>query len=105
MELKTFWTNQAIEQLEEIFEYYKLTANITTARKLTKQIVDRTIQLENFPESGSLENLLIDRSNKYRYLVEGNYKIIYWIEEPFVKIATIFDCRQNPINITKNINN
>lgn len=105
MELKTFWTNQAIEQLEEIFDYYKLTANIAIARKLTKQIVDRTIQLENFPESGSVEHLLQNRDNKYRYLVEGNYKIIYWIEKPYIKIATIFDCRQNPINITENINN
>lgn len=104
MELKIFWTNQAIEQLEEIFEYYKLTANITTAQKITKQIVDRTIQLESFHESGSVEQLLLNRRNKYRYLVEGNYKIIYWIEEPFIKIATIFDCRQNPINI-ENIGN
>ncbi len=29
MELKTFWTNQAIEKLEEIFEYYKHSKKIS----------------------------------------------------------------------------
>ncbi len=101
MALKTYWTDQAIQQLENIFDYYKLTAEIKTARKLITQIVDRTIQLENFPKSGSVEQLLLKRDKEYRYLIEGNYKIIYWIEEPFIKIASIYDCRKNPINIKK----
>ena len=45
MELRVFWTNTAIFQLEDIFDYYK---------------------------------------------------IIYWIEDNYIKIATVFDSRQNP---------
>jgi hypothetical protein len=30
------------------------------------------------------------------------YKIIYWIEDKYIKIATVFDIRQNPEKI-KNI--
>ncbi|MCD4833189.1 MAG: hypothetical protein K8R31_05275 [Bacteroidales bacterium] len=35
------------------------------------------------------------------FLVVGNYKIIYWIEDNYIKIATIFDCRQNPEKFKK----
>ena len=96
MELRVFWTDTARFQIEDIFNYYKDKASIRVARKLVKQIIDRTIQLEKNPESGSKEPLLTDRKFEYRYLVEGNYKIIYWIEDNYIKIATVFDCRQNP---------
>jgi len=96
MELKVLWTDSARFLLEEIFDYYKENASIKVARKLTKQIIDRTIQLEKNPRSGPKEPLLSKRKFEYRYLVEGNYKIIYWIEDNYIKIATVFDCRQNP---------
>ena len=96
MELRVFWTDTARFQLEDIFDYYKNAASLKVARKLVKQIIDRTIQLEQKPISGPKEPLLTDRKFEYRYLVEGNYKIIYWIENNYIKIATVFDCRQNP---------
>jgi len=96
MELRVFWTDTARFQLEDIFNYYKDKASLKVARKLVKQIIDRTIQLEKNPNSGPKEPLLSDRKFEYRYLVEGNYKIIYWKESNYIKIATIFDCRQNP---------
>ena len=99
MELRVFWTNTARFQLEDIFNYYKSKASIRVARKLVKQIIERTIQLEKNPESGLKEPLLTDRKFEYRYLVEGNYKIIYWIEDNYIKVATVFDCRQNPEKI------
>ena len=101
MELKVYWTESAIDQLENIFDYYKFKANIKVARNLVTKIIDRTIQLEKLPESGQLEELLKTKKNKYRYLVEGNYKIIYWIEDKYVKIAAVFDTRQNPTKLTK----
>jgi len=30
--------------------------------------------------------------NNHRYLVEGNYKIIYWMNGQDVIIASVFDC-------------
>ncbi len=99
MELKVFWTDTATEQLEGVFDYHKYKANPEIARNLVLKIVDRTIQLESQPKSGQIEELLSKRKNEYRYLVEGNYKIIYWIEDKYVKIASVFDCRQNPEKI------
>jgi len=79
MGLIVFWTDTARIQLEEIFDYYKNIASLTVAKKLVNKLVDRTIQLENNSESGAKEPLLSKRKFEYRYLVDGNYKIIYWI--------------------------
>lgn len=35
----------------------------------------------------------------HRYLVEGNYKIIYYIKGKIVYITDIFDCRKDPNGI------
>jgi mRNA-degrading endonuclease RelE of RelBE toxin-antitoxin system len=42
--------------------------------------------------------LLENRNIEYHYIVESNYKIIYSIddENQFIKIADVFDTRQNP---------
>lgn len=99
MDLKVFWTDSAIEKLEEIFDHYKTNAGLEIAQRIVSSIVDATITLETHPEIGQKEDLLKDRKNEYRYLVSGNYKIIYWIDRPLVKIATVFDCRQNPVRM------
>ena len=100
MEVKRiFWTEFATNQLEQIFDYHKYKANIKIAKKIIFQIIDRTILLETNHFIGPKEPLLTKRKNEYRYLVEGNYKIIYFIEENQIKIISIFDCRQNPIKI------
>jgi len=96
MALKIFWTDSARFQLEEIFNYHREIAGLRIAQKLKNQLYNRTSQLVKFPESGPLEPLLSSRKLDYRYLVEGNYKIIYWIENQNIKIAAVFDCRQNP---------
>jgi toxin ParE1/3/4 len=101
MALSVFWTQTAEIQLAEIFQYYKDVASETIAKRIVVEIVDATIQLENFPETGQIEELLLKRKNEYRYIVQGNYKIIYWIDDRFVKIATVFDCRQNPKKLKK----
>jgi plasmid stabilization system protein ParE len=48
---------------------------------------------------GKREELLLDHPKDFRFLVEGNYKILYWISEDEIIIASVFDCRQNPEKI------
>lgn len=101
MDLKVLWTNTASKQLEDAFDYYKVTASLTVARKLVKGIVEKTASLSKQPKKGQREILLADRQKEYRYIVEGNYKIIYWIDLATVHIAAVFDTRQNPEKITR----
>ncbi len=101
MEIKVFWTQTALNNLEDIFEYHKFKASINIARKLVKKLVDSTIQLQKSPKIGRVEELLKHRKYEYRFIVVGNYKIIYWVEDNLIKIAAVFDTRQNPEKIKK----
>ncbi len=99
MEIRVLWTETALNNLEDIFEFYKYQESVSIARKLVKEIVQSTLRLQKFPYIGKKENLLADRKNEYRFIVERHYKIIYWIEGNYIKIAAVFDSRQNPQKI------
>lgn len=101
MELEVLWTDTASGQLEDVFDYYKITATLPIARKLVKGIVQKTSTLASHPKIGQREPLLAYRQKEYRYVVEGNYKIIYWTDINTVYIAAVFDTRQNPIKINR----
>ncbi len=103
MEIKVFWSEQALCQLEQIFDYYKYKASPVIAKKIVSEIVDRTIQLIENPFSGVREPLLENRQNEYHFLVKGNFKIIYYKKDNYVNISAVFDCRQNPDKLTKTI--
>ena len=45
MDLKVLCTITASEQLEDVFDYFKITANLTVARKIVKGIVKKTASL------------------------------------------------------------
>jgi len=98
--MKIFWTKKAENQLMEIYAYYKRKVSIKLAKSIKQNIFERAEILRTQPKSGQTEELLEDSSYEYRYLVESNYKIIYWIEKDIVIIAAVFDCRRNPENLT-----
>jgi plasmid stabilization system protein ParE len=100
---KILWTDFAINQLKDIFDYHLVKASTTVAQKLVQKIIDATIILENNPKSGRKEDLLVDRSQEFRFIVVKNYKIIYWIDFEFniINVSMVFDTRQNPIKIGK----
>ncbi|MCW3124458.1 MAG: type toxin-antitoxin system RelE/ParE family toxin [Bacteroidetes bacterium] len=93
-----FWTNEAIDDLENIFYYYLIEASRETAYRIVTEIMLSADRLQAYPESGQREELLLGRKQKYRYIVTGNYKLIYWVDER-INIASVFDCRQNPVKM------
>ena len=96
MGLIVLWSDSAIDELQEIYDYYKLKASKQIADKISNAIIDQTLLLEDNPRMGQREEIFRDKYKEIRYLVEGNYKIVYLIEDEIVTIATVFDCRQNP---------
>ena len=100
---KILWTDFAIIQLKDIFDYHLIKASPNIAQRLVQKIIDATIILENNPKAGRKEDLLTARQQDFRFIIVKNYKIIYWIDYEFsiINIATIFDTRQNPKKISK----
>jgi plasmid stabilization system protein ParE len=103
MELDIFWTDFAKTELRGIFDYYKEKASPNIARKLVSGIYATTLRLKNKPEIGQKEELLLNRTKDFRYLVHTNYKIIYWINHEYdrVEISDVFDVRLNPVKINR----
>lgn len=94
--MKVVWTDFAIENLKDIFDYYANKANKKVAHKIRRQILKSSTQLIKYPNSGSIETNLLVLNNNHRYLVSGNYKLIYKIVGNEIVINDVFDTRQNP---------
>ncbi len=103
MPLEIIWSEFAERQLDDISDYYTYKAGKGVSKKLVQDIIKEANKLASKPFIGQEESLLKDRKENYRYLVHKNYKVIYSVNENdgFVKIADVFDTRQNPIKIER----
>ena len=92
---RTLISRYAEDDLIEIIGYYN-EKNEAYAQKLLIKIETRVEELKSLPERGRVvpelkkQNIL-----EYRELIEGNYRIIYAIEDSIVTIHTILDSRRN----------
>ena len=94
--MEIIWTSFAIENLKAIFDFYAIKASNKVAHNIRRQILQTTKQLINHPNSDQIELHLEKLDQEYRYVLTGNYKIIYKIKETQIIIIDIFDARQNP---------
>lgn len=94
--MNIIWSGLARNQLQDIFEYYSLKVLSKLALRIIERIIKDAEKLINSPFIGQQEELLSDRPQDFRYLVSGNYKIIYWVDDNTIRIASVFDTRQNP---------
>jgi mRNA-degrading endonuclease RelE of RelBE toxin-antitoxin system len=85
-----YWTDEAFNDLLSIEDFL----GKPHSTKIIAEIILSTDQLIANPFSGTIQDLPLKK--QYRYLVVGNYKILYSIHEKIVYINTIFDTRQNP---------
>ena len=97
--MKLIWTEFAIYNLKEIFDYHKEVTNTKVATKIRKNIFSSTKQLLKNPQSGQTELFLEKLKEDHRYIVAGHYKVIYKVSEDIIVITDIFDTRQNPVKI------
>lgn len=96
------WSVEANREVREIYEYLLDKAGERRASKILKRIYSHVQILESNPQAGQLEPIIDDLAKGYRRLVEGNYKILYYIkDETVVRISAVFDCRMDPAKIRK----
>jgi len=95
--VKIFWTLYAETKILEIEDYYIKVSNESIATKLIHGIFDTVEYLIDQPKIRPIEEMLVGRKEKFRYVVYKNYKIIYWINEAenHIEIMNVFDCRQD----------
>lgn len=101
MEIKIEWSELSERQLTDIYNYYSSEASPGIAKRIVNKIISRVEILYENPLAGAKEELLTEYPEDFRYLVEGNYKIIYWKVQKMITVASVFDCRQNPEKMKK----
>jgi len=99
--MKIIWSDFASSMLLEIFRYYKAVSSENTALKIKASIFSATKILSKHPHSGQMEETLSSLGEGHRYVVEGNYKIIYKEVEQGILITDVFDTRQHPSTMNK----
>ena len=99
--MKVHWTAFAVNELKNIFIYYRAVAGEVVADNIRKSILNTSKFIGKYPNMGMLEENLEDLDQGHRYIVEGNYKIIYLIMDDEIYITDVFDCRQNPQKIRR----
>ena len=85
--------------MKEAFRYNNEVAGVNIARKIKSNIFKATKQLAHNSLSGQVELSLKHLQEEHRYLVQGNFKIIYKVIEDVVLITDLFDSRQDPVKI------
>lgn len=86
------WSSLAEEQLNNEIDYYLKEVSLSAAKTLLETLICSTNRLTTFPYLG----ILIVENPLYRVLVEGHYKIIYSVEEEYIRVAFLFNTRQDP---------
>jgi plasmid stabilization system protein ParE len=104
--MKVVWTNLAMAQLYDVFQYYKETVSLKVAKSIKNKIYEKTKNRSRFPEIGQIESNSLIRPLNFRYIVSGNNKVIYkyFKEERIVLIASVFDARQDPNDLRVRVN-
>lgn len=99
--MRVYWTDFARSGLREIYRYYQRKASIKVANRIKAEIFQKVSRLAVQAHLGSNEPNLEETGLNYRYLVSGNFKIIYLIQGDSVFVTDIFDTRQDPQKINK----
>ncbi|OQX80450.1 MAG: hypothetical protein B6D61_02015 [Bacteroidetes bacterium 4484_249] len=100
--MNIIWTYFARDELFQIYEYYRDNVSAKVARNIIKSLEKRIDILHSFPYSGQIEETLKVLNENHRYLVEGNYKIIYKVDQNIIYITDVFDTRRDPQYLLEN---
>ncbi|MCW4470368.1 type II toxin-antitoxin system RelE/ParE family toxin [Flavobacterium sp. MFBS3-15] len=103
MAYSIIWSDAAETELDKIFEYYSEKAGLRIALAIIQKILFEADMLLIDPETYPLVGALLNREETYRFIICGNYKLIYSVDEPtqLIKIADVFDTRQSPFKIMR----
>lgn len=92
---KAIFSRFAEDDLFEIINYF-YQIKLFYSKELLLTVEKRVKELENNPLTGRVvPELEIQSILDYRELIEGNYRIVYSLQDRIITIHTIIDARRN----------
>ena len=86
----------ANQRLRAIIAYYREFAGERVAARLKHRLLSRLRDLERAERTWPIEEYLEHEGKGHRKMLEGNYKIIYWIDGDKAIVTDFFDVRRDP---------
>jgi Txe/YoeB family toxin of Txe-Axe toxin-antitoxin module len=96
--VKVVLTQESLERLEKVLRFYIEELEVPKAKvsEIKNRLIERTRSLSKNPYQGQYEPYLVKLKQGHRRLIEGNFKIVYRIEDDTVYVVDFFDSRENP---------
>jgi plasmid stabilization system protein ParE len=95
---KIIWSSKAKLDLQKILEYFYIrNGSKAFSKKLNAKIRKSIKLLSKHPNLGLQTDI-----DSIRSLVDGDYAIFYQLDNESILILAIWDCRQDPSNLTIN---
>ena len=104
-EYEIAWESTAIAALKKIYKWIEKNADKSSADKVRHEIVTKVDVLRKSPTSCPLEPSLTHRPEKFRFIKQWEYKIIFEVNEPENQVIVnyIFHTKQSPKKLAKAI--
>jgi addiction module RelE/StbE family toxin len=90
--MKVFWTETAVNHLSSIYNYISQNSP-QYAQRLVERLTRRSEQIANFPFSGRL--VLEFETEQIREVIEGSYRIIYYIKPEQIDVIAVLHAARN----------
>ncbi len=96
--MRIIYTTQSYRSLERIISFLKEKSSYTDddIRALRDRLFNKGDSLANNPRIGQYETELVHLGKGHRRVIEGHFKIVYFIEIDTIYITDFFDTRQDP---------
>ena len=96
--MKVVLTDQSLERLEKSLLYYLEELQIPTFKvaEIKNNLLKSARSLYRQPYKGQFELYLAKLNQGHRRLIEGNFKIVYRVEDNVIYVVDFFDSRDNP---------
>lgn len=90
--MKVFWTETAINHLSSIYIYISQNSP-QYAQRLVERLTRRSEQIANFPLSGRIVPEF--ETKQIREIIEGSYRIIYYIKSEQIDVLAVLHTSQH----------
>ena len=90
--MKVFWTETAVNHLSAIYNYISQNSP-QYAQRLVERLTRRSEQIANFPFSVRLVPEF--ETEQIREVIEGSYRIIYYIKPEQIDVIAVLHAARN----------
>ncbi|WP_375577576.1 type II toxin-antitoxin system RelE/ParE family toxin [Marivirga tractuosa] len=96
--MKVVLTEQSLSRLEKSLRFFLEELDIPKAQivKIKNNLIGKAKSLAKNPYIGQFEPYLSSLEHGHRRLIEGNFKIIYRVEDDTIYVVDFFDSRDDP---------